>query len=227
MENRPTREVVIPGQPLDGRGLRPGSGTYSEGGRIYAALLGIRDERSGTVNVIPLSGRYMPRPGDAVIGQVTDLGPGHWLLDINSPYPAPLHAVETPWRIDYGDTASYLRIGDLVLAEVLTVDEIRRVQVTLNRDGLRKLEGGQLVQISYAKVPRVIGKKGSMVSLIKNFTRCRIFVGQNGCIWVDGEPQDAAVAVAAIRLIEQYAQAVGLTEAVHAFLQRKYEKRGG
>src|SRR3989337_3821857 len=93
MENRPTREVVIPGQPLDGRGLRPGSGTYSEGGRIYAALLGIRDERSGTVNVIPLSGRYMPRPGDAVIGQINDLPPGDWFLHFKHPFPAARSAV--------------------------------------------------------------------------------------------------------------------------------------
>src|SRR3989337_2919060 len=226
MENRPTREVVIPGQPLDGRGLRPGSGTYSEGGRIYAALLGIRDERSGTVNVIPLSGRYMPRVGDAVIGTVIDLGPGHWLLDINSPYPAPVHASESPWEVDYGDTERFLRIGDVLLAEILFVDENRRVQVTLNREGLHKLEGGGLVQVSPSKVPRVIGKKGSMVSLIKEFTRCRIFVGQNGWIWIDGDPEGMRVGEEASRGSKWYAVAVGLPEPMHGFLERKSQKRG-
>jgi exosome complex component RRP4 len=224
MENR-TREIVIPGQPLEGPGLRPGPGTFIERGRVYAALLGIRDERNGVVQVIPLAGRYIPRPGDAVIGHVTDHGPGHWLLDINAPYPAPLHAVETPWRVDYGDTASFLRIGDLLLAEVLSVDENRRVQVTLNREGLRKLEGGALVEVAPPKVPRVIGKKGSMVSLIKDFTRCRIFVGQNGRIWLDGAPEDMRVAEEAIRLIERYAQTVGLTETVHQFLEKTYGRK--
>ena len=224
MESR-TREIVIPGQSLEGPGLRPGPGTFSDGGRIYAALLGIRDERNGVVQVIPLAGRYVPREGDAVIGHVTDTGPGHWLLDINSPYPAPLHAVETPWRVDYGDTKSFLRIGDLLLVEILSVDEKRRVVVTLNREGLRKLEGGELVSVAPSKVPRVIGKKGSMVSLIKDFTRCRIFVGQNGRIWLDGPPEDARVAEEAIRLIERYAQTVGLTEMVHGFLEKHYGRK--
>src|SRR3990172_8639471 len=225
MENRTTREIVIPGQPLEGPGLRPGPGTFSEGGRVYAALLGIRDERNGFVQVIPLSGRYVPRVGDAVIGTVIDLGPGHWLLDINSPSPAPLHASESPWEVDYGDTERFLRIGDVLLAEILFVDENRRVQVTLNREGLHKLEGGGLVQVSPSKVPRGIGEKGSVVSLIKEFTRCRIFVGQNGWIWIDGDPEDVRVAEEAIRFIERYAQAVGLTETMHGFLERKYQKR--
>src|SRR3990172_7884183 len=226
MENQ-SRQVVVPGEPLEGPGLRPGPGTYRDGGRIYAALLGILDERNGVVAIIPLSGRYMPRPGDAVIGTVTDYGHGHWLLDINSPYPAPLHAIESPWRVDYGDTQSFLRVGEMLLVEILSVDENCRVQVTLNREGLRKLEGGALVEIAPSKVPRVIGKKGSMVSLIKDFTRCRIFVGQNGRIWIDGEPDDARIAEDAVRLIEEYAQTVGLTEMVHGFLEKKYGRKAG
>src|SRR2546428_219057 len=60
------REVVIPGDLLDGHGLKPGSGTFNEGGRIYAARLGIVSERDGLVSVIPLSGRYIPRSREGV-----------------------------------------------------------------------------------------------------------------------------------------------------------------
>jgi exosome complex RNA-binding protein Rrp4 len=56
------REVVIPGDPLDGHGLKPGSGTFKEGGRIYAARLGIVSERDGFLSVVPLTGRYIPPP---------------------------------------------------------------------------------------------------------------------------------------------------------------------
>ncbi len=226
MDNRPTRELVIPGQPLDGPG-RPGIGTYGEGGRVYAALLGVRDDRNGLIQVIALGGRYIPHPRDIVIGNVIDLGVGHWLLDINAPYPAPLHASETPWRVDYGDTERYLRIGNTILCEVLSVDENRRVQVTMNSEGARRLEGGVLVAVSPAKVPRVIGRKGSMVSMIKNYTRCHIFVGQNGRIWLDGDPSGVALAQDAIHLIEEYAQAVGLTEQVHQYLEKHTGRRGG
>lgn len=218
------REVVIPGELLGEKGLKPGAGTYSEGGRIYAAQLGIRSERSGFVSVIPLGGRYIPRSGDAVIGKVEDIGPSHWLIEINSPYPAPLHVNESPWKVEFGDTARYLKVGDVVLASVLSVDETKRVQLTMKERGLRRLTGGQIVEISHSKVPRVIGKRGSMISLIKRYTQCRIFVGQNGRIWVDGDPKDIVNVVRVLRLIEEQAQVLGLTEKVKELLEQLYGK---
>src|SRR5439155_1572652 len=93
------RPIVIPGEAVGGPGLKPGPGTYIEGGQVFAAQLGIRNEHDGLVSVIPLNGRYIPQRGDAVIGEVVDLGPSHWLVDINSPYPAPLHATDSPCRV--------------------------------------------------------------------------------------------------------------------------------
>ena len=126
-----TRHVVIPGELIDSRGSKPGEGTYAEDGHVYAAKLGIVDLREGLVSVIPLGGRYMPRADDEVIGQVVDLGPSHWLLDINAPYPAPLHATESPWRVDFGDTGRYMHIGDSAICRILQVDETKRVQCTM------------------------------------------------------------------------------------------------
>jgi len=42
-----------------------------------------------------------------------------------------------------------------------------------------------------------------MVSLIKNATGCKIIVGQNGVIWIDGEPKNEVIAIEAIRKIEE------------------------
>lgn len=222
MDTPVKREVVVPGDLLDGKGLKPGVGTFSEGGHIYAALLGIKSERSGYVNVIPLGGRYIPRPGDAVIGKVVDVGPSYWVVDINSPYPAPLHVNEVPWRVDFGDTARYLDVEDTILAKVLSVDETKRVSLTMKDHTSRKLTGGQIVEISHAKVPRVIGKKGSMITLIKSYTKCRMFVGQNGRIWIDGDIDDMINAVAAVKMIEEQAQVIGLTENIRNFLDSAY-----
>lgn len=221
------RPVVIPGEAVGGPGLKPGPGTYSEGGRLFAAQLGIRTERDGHVTVIPLNGRYIPKRGDAVIGDVIDLGPSHWLVDINSPYPAPLHATESPWRVEFGDTTRYLKVGDVIMCHVLSVDEIKRVQLTMQEREARRLNGGMAMEISPTKVPRVIGKEGSMVNLIKDLTRCQIYVGQNGRIWLDGGDPDTAIAARAIRLIEERAQAFGLTEAVRELIERaRRETRG-
>jgi len=218
------RPIVIPGEAVGGPGLKPGPGTYSEGGRLFAAQLGIRDEHDGLVSVIPLNGRYLPRRGDAVIGEIVDLGPSHWLVDINSPYPAPLHATESAWRVEFGDTSRYLKVGDVIMCHVLSVDEIKRVQLTMSEREARKLSGGILMEVAPTKVPRVIGKQASMVSLIKDLTRCQIYVGQNGRIWLDGDDRSTALAAMAIRLIEDRAQASGLTEAVRELIEK--EARG-
>ncbi len=214
------RELVVPGDPLESRGLKPGSGTYSENGRIYAAQLGIRDDRDGFVQVIPLGGKYIPREGDAVVGKIIDVGPSFWLVDINSPYPGPLHVTEVPWKVEFGDTQKFLNVEDVILAMVGSVDETKRVSVTMRDRSSRKLTGGQIVEISHAKVPRVIGKKGSMINLIKDHTGCRIFVGQNGRIWVDGSPEGMALCIKVIHLIEDHAQVAGLTELVKETLER-------
>ncbi len=221
-----TRQIVIPGEVVGGPGLTPGPGTFKAGGEIRAAQLGVRSERDGRVTVIPLNGRYLPIRGDAVVGEVIDFGPSHWLVDINAPYPAPLHATESPWRVEFGDTARYLKVGDAILAFVLSVDEIKRIQLTMQDRDARKLNGGMLVEISPTKVPRVIGKQGSMISMIKDLTHTRIYVGQNGRIWIDGPEDNAATAVLAIRFIEERAQSYGLTESVRDMLEAETRKLG-
>lgn len=215
------RPVVIPGEAVGGPGLKPGPGTFRFGDQILAAQLGVRTERDGRVSVIPLNGRYMPQRGDAVVGEVVDMGASHWLVDINAPYPAPLHATESPWEVEFGDTARYMRVGDAILAFVLSVDEIKRVQLTMQDRNARRLQGGVLMEVSPTKVPRVIGKEGSMISMITDLTHCRVIVGQNGRIWIDGSDADVARTVHAIQLIEERAQSYGLTEAVREVLERQ------
>jgi len=220
--NRVERELVIPGDLLSEKDMKSGMGTYSDGNKIYASRLGIKNTRAGYINVVPLGGRYIPRAGDYIIGKVIDIGPSNWLLDINAPYPAPLHVNDVPWRVEFNDTARYLRVGDVILTKVQNVDEIKRVHVTMNDYDLKKLTGGHIAEISHFKVPRVIGRGGSMITLIKRFTKCRMFVGQNGRIWIDGNPDDIMVAVQVIKKIEAESQVVGLTESIKAFLEEHY-----
>ncbi len=218
----PEREVVVPGDVLDGEGLKPGEGTFREDGQIYAALLGIKQEQGGYVNVAPLGGRYIPRTGDMVIGKVIDLGPSHWLIDINGPHPSPLRVNEVPWKVDFGDTANFLDVEDAVLVKIINLDETKRVEISMKDQTTRKLMGGRIVEISHTRIPRVIGQEGSMISLIEGFTNTRMFVSQNGRIWVDGEIDDVVHAVTAIEMIGSEAHAHGLTDAVRDFLEATY-----
>ena len=218
---KPKRELVLPGDLLDSNGAKVGEYAYERDGNVYAAVLGIKNVSPNGVGVIPLHGQYMPVAGDLVIGMINDIGPSNWMVDINAPYPAPLHVSEVPWKVEFGDTSRFLNIGNVVLLKVLSVDESKKIQVTMNDSGLRKIEGGMLVEISHTKVSRVIGKSGSMIQMLKNLSDCRITVGQNGRIWIDGEGESAEAVAAAIKMIEEEAQSHNLTEKVKEFLESK------
>jgi exosome complex component RRP4 len=64
-----------------------------------------------------------------------------------------------------------------------------------------------------------------MIQMLKNQTGCRIYVGQNGRIWIDGELENIVLAVKAIRMIEDEAHSLGLTEKVKQFLEQN-SRRG-
>ncbi|MDR2698856.1 MAG: exosome complex protein Rrp4 [Candidatus Methanoplasma sp.] len=221
---RHAREIVVPGDLLDDSGMTAGNNAYVRDGKVYAGILGVKNVYHDAVGVIPLGGRYMPTTGDTVIGIIEDIGPSNWLVDINAPYPAPLHVNEVPWKVEFGDTSKYLNIGNVVMLKVLMVDESKKIQVTMKDSGLRRIEGGQLIEMPHSKVSRVIGKSGSMIQMIKNLTDCRIFVGQNGRIWVDGD-ENAETAVEAIKIIENEAQSSNLTERVENFIKKRLPQK--
>ena len=214
------REVVVPGELLAISSKKAGVGTYSEGGKIFASQLGIKTVRPDSISVVPLAGQYIPVTGDLVVGKIVDVGASNWLVDINSPYPSPLHVNEVPWRVEFGETRKFMSVGDIVLLMIVGVDETKRIRVSMQEHGLRKLTGGMVMEVSPSKVPRVIGKNGSMIQMLKNMTNCRIYVGQNGRIWIDGELDSIVRAVQAIRMIEDEAHSQGLTEKVKALLER-------
>ena len=215
------REIVIPSQLLgDAEGNKAGRGTFIENGKIYSELLGILSKRSNYINVIPLKGRYDAIEGDFVIGIVREAMASSWLVDINAPYPALLHVNEVPWDVEFGETEKYLNHGDSVMAKILQVDVEKKLQITLKDRNLYKIRGGHITYIEPSKVPRLIGKKGSMISLLKKYTRCRIFVGQNGRILIDGDEDDIAKVIDVIRKIEEESLAFGLTNRIEELLKK-------
>ena len=219
---RRTREIVVPGDVLGSADeYKAGENAYELDGKIRANVMGTKTYTNDAVGVTVMGGFYMPVTGDTVIGIINDVGPSNWMLDINAPYPAPLHVSEVPWKVEFGDTSRFLTVGDVVLLKVLMVDESKKIQVTMKDSGLRKIEGGQLVDIEYSKIPRVIGKSGSMIQMLKNMTDCRIFVGQNGRVWIDGDGENVDVAAEAIRIIERESRSANLTDRVREFIEKR------
>ena len=218
------RELLLPGDVISDEDVKPGRGTFKKDNKIYAAKLGVKTIRAGFVNIAAQSGRYDPKKGDKVIGTVTDVNSSIWMVDVNAPFPAVLHVNDVPWRVEFGDTKKYIDVEDAILVKISNVDELKKVQINMNEEGLRKLNNGQIIEIAPSQVPRVIGRKGSMITMLKNYTDCRIFVGQNGRIWVDGPLEGQYIAVKAIQMIEEKAQVVGLTDAIEQYLKNETGK---
>lgn len=215
------RTVVLPSQFLGEVGKeKPGRGTFVTKGKIYAERLGVLQQHSGFVNVVPITGIYTPMENDFVIGIVLEAMGSSWLVDINAPYPALLHVNEVPWKVDFGDTEKYLNEGDAVMAKVLQVDEQKKLNITLNDRNLYKIRTGTIIEVGPSKVPRIIGKKGSMIALLKKYTRTRIFVGQNGRVWIEGDNDGIALVLYAMRLIEEESLSYGLTNKVESYLKQ-------
>lgn len=219
------RELVVPGKLLAEGDYFPGEGTFIEDGKVFSAVIGLAEIREKSISVISLQGRYIPRRGDKVIGIVTDAHPFGWTLDLNSPYTGNLMVSELVGRkvdVFKEDIGKFLRIGDTVLAEVREVDERWRVQLTASERGLGRIRGGRLVEISPAKIPRVIGKKGSMLKVLEETSGCKLEVGLNGRVLIRGrDPRKVNAVVEAILLIEREAHLSGLTDRIKAKLEKE------
>ena len=189
------------------------------GGKVYASVLGLLQPRPPLIRVVPLSGRYIPQPGDVVIGTVTDVQGTFWLLDIGAPRWAPLHMTGTPWDVQVGETEKFLRVGDAVVVQVENLDPTGRIGVTMNGEGLGKLDGGTIARISPARVGRVVGRKGSMIETILQHTGARMTVGQNGRVWVDGDPEAIRRVTEVLRTIDDEGMRPGLTERIESLLR--------
>ena len=219
------REIVIPGETIvSGEDYLPGEGTRREKEEIIAERYGLVEQSGKLVKVIPLSGVFIPRRGNVIIGQVIDISFNGWMTDINAPYSSFLPLMEVPRFIDKNNISEFMDIGDFFSAKIFSIKQ-KGIDLTFDGKGLGKLEDGMIVFINPNKVPRVIGKEGSMIKLIKDETNCKITVGQNGLVWIKGEKvEDELFAKKAIMFVTEKSFVNGLTEKVQKFLQKEKEK---
>lgn len=195
------KAIILPGHKLADRNISIPN-TYSDGQATYAAVMGSLDE---TGHFIALETRYKPCIGDSVVGLVTDArGPGY-ALDLNTPSSAFVHSKFLRVRLD---------IGNVIVGKVMAVTEIGEVDL----EDIIQLPKGEIIRVPPAKVPRIIGRKNSMVDLIKNYTGGEIFIGNNGYVWIS-EKNNIPLAIKAIEMIIKKAHTSGLTDAMQAFLE--------
>ena len=221
------KEIAVPGETLaEGMEILPGPGTYRDGEKIVANRLGLAMIDGRSIKLIPMAGRYVPKAGDTIICKVIDVTFGGWRLDTNSAYSAMLSLKDaTSEFIQKGaDLTQFYDLGDYIVCKIVNVTSQKLIDVTMKGPGLRRLKGGRTIEVHSNKVPRIIGKQGSMVTMIKDATGCYITVGQNGLISINGEPKAEQLAIRAIRKIESEAHTSGLTEKIKLFLEENGAK---
>jgi exosome complex component RRP4 len=220
------RQVVVPGEVLaDGMDYLPGQGAYRSGDSIIANKIGLVSIDGRAIKLISLAGRYLPKEGDIIIAKVKDVGMGSWRMDVNSAYTAMLPVKDaTSDFVPKGDDISELmKVGESVLCKITNVTTQKLIDLNMRGPGLHKLPEGQIINVNCNKVPRIIGKQGSMVMMIKEKTGCNVLVGQNGLIWLAGSPQGEVIAVNTIKMIERYAHVSGLTDIIKLHLEKVCE----
>ncbi len=195
------KRIIVPGEQIADVPKRLDS-CYIDKDATYASVVSVlQDEK-----VVPLKGKYIPIPGDYVVGIVSEERFSGFTVDINSPYEG---------QISTRDLRDALRIGDVLFVKIAFVDEVNNASLTDSR----RLYGGEILHIEPVKVPRVIGRNLSMASMIRDYTATDIFIGKNGRLYLKGK--DPVLAIEAILKICREAHTSGLTDRIKQFLESR------
>ena len=216
------RKAVIPGEVIvKGNDYLPGDWTEKRGDEIVALRYGLVEESNRLIKIIPLSGVYQPRMGNIVIGKVKDITFNGWLVEIDASENGFLSVAEVPRYINKNALEEEMDIGDILTAKIVGINK-RGIDLTVKSRNLGKIEDGIIVKVNSNKVPRVIGKEGSMVKMIKEETNTNITVGQNGFIWIKGDRVgDELLAKKAILYIAEKSFIEGLTDEIKEWFKKE------
>ncbi|MBD3206483.1 S1 RNA-binding domain-containing protein [Candidatus Bathyarchaeota archaeon] len=222
-----SRDVVVPGDLLYEGRVRTGENVYRKEGNVHSSHVGLVNYGKDRVSVIALEGGFTPLVGDMVIGTVVDIELGRWLVDIGAATEAILStndAINKPFRT-HQDLTKILDVGDTIIAKIVDLDRYRTPILSIQGRELGKVFDGFVIKITPSKIPRLIGKKGSMINMILRETRTSITIGQNGRILISGRRrEDEELVVEVIRKIEAEAHTSGLTNRIQEYLKKRKEE---
>jgi len=196
------KKFIFPGD-LIGTGKIQINNVYYSDGNTYSSVVGMYDEEEK--RIIVFNGPYEPKVGDVIVGVVEDIRGNGYSLNIG---------LAVNCFISSRDIRESVNYGDIIVAKISNYDESDGA-IELTEHSI--LRGGLIINISPFKVPRVIGKKGSMLDQIKNRTNTKIIVGKNGWIWM--REGNTHLTKGAIFKIEKEAHTSGLTDRIAEYLQ--------
>jgi len=215
------RIIVTPGEIIDKKIRSKTISKYvkSDKGNIMTSL-GVIQEGKKSVDILIYKDIYKPSKNDYVIGVVVGYAPNGWIIDIGSYTKAFLPAMEIvkgdfdPRKVEL---SKHLAIGDIVGFKISEVRRLGYFLGTIRHEAREKdkkygkIKDYYLLKIHSSRLPRVIGKKGSMIKLIKQALKCEIIIAQNGVILFKGSIEKFNIFRRVINIIVEKTYASGLT----------------
>ncbi|MFP3214285.1 MAG: hypothetical protein RXO71_03180 [Nitrososphaeria archaeon] len=196
-------KLVVPGEIVAKGNFRSWVNVLKKGEEYLSLFVGRAEISGGRVRVIRLSGPYIPKVGDFVIGVVTDVQPLAATLDINSYVNGYILAnAFFKRRIDPSkfDLSNKVNIGDLVAARVKKIE--RGKDIVLQPDQKWKVEGDAIFYISPAKAHYLYASRSRIPSKIKELTGAELRLGANGIVVVKGDLKKIEMVKKALDVIE-------------------------
>jgi len=211
-------QFVLPGDVIVTGDYRPAQNVILEGNRLMSTATGFSEIKDDLVTVTPLTGLYTPKTDDLVIGKIVSHNALSWEVDINSYYSGILTASDIFGK-DYSpsrdDLSLKLKTGDIILARIANVNS-RDPLITITGENLGKIDSGELIKISPAKIPRLTG---SVIQTIEASTNATITVGQNGLIILKCDNSTGLKkSIASIKMIGMAQYDANLEEKIQRFL---------
>jgi exosome complex component RRP4 len=198
------KRVVVPGELVSQERKRLGSNVFVSDGKIYSKVLGITEDADEKASVVPLEGKYFPQQEDMVIGVVTRVIFAGYNVNLNS-------FVDS--FIPRSAMRDELKVGDLVSSKIAYVNELREAELGFPR----RMFGGEVIEVSPVRTPRLIGKNGSMLELLKQGTGAEIIIGKNGRVWARNGNLELLRKV--VNFVIDNAYKSNLTNSVEAFFK--------
>ena len=214
-------QFVLPGDVIATGDYKLEQNVVLDGNRVLSTAIGFSEINDDLITVNPLVGLYTPKTDDLVIGKVVSHNALSWEIDINSYYPGILIGTDVFGK-DYSpsrdDLSLKLKVGDIILARIANVNS-RDPLLTIIGENLGKIDSGELIKISPAKIPRLIGKQGSMIQTIESATSASITVGQNGMIILKcDDSAGLKKAIASIKTIDMIQHDANIEEKIKNIL---------
>jgi len=214
-------QFVLPGDVIVTGDYSPEQNVILDGDRLMSTAVGFSEIEDNLVTVTPLTGLYTPKTDDLVVGKIVSHNALSWEVNINSYYPGILTAFDIFGK-DYSasrdDLSLKLNTGDIILARIANVNS-RDPLLTITGENLGKIDSGELVKISPAKIPRLTEKNGSMIETIEGSTNATITVGQNGLIILKcDDSAGLKKAIASIKMIGMIQYEVNIEDKIQNIL---------